>query len=524
MRVTLGPATRRWLTVGFAAATLLLGSWLWFRTRATPPAETAAAPASPEPAEVADEPAAEPEPEPALPSDCDALARRAVDHDADATLLAWLCPSHPLDPVTARALLLSVRSADEAAAVAPRLADFPSLQGLAQLVAQTRAPPVPGLLPNPNRAVVNPVDARVLARVQQAQALITEPGLPLAERTRARAYVAKVYLQATQQLGVTVGRPPGPFARLLTGRALYYGRSFTLSYWRNRVAGLARLFAEIETRLLELCLALEGGPWSGDGARLAVELERTRRYLQLEGPTARIERRLAERGTTPWSLERLLPPPNAIERLLGHGFVDLAIARALDEGRRADGPGLAPTEQLLRDTLARAEQGEYLALMERRFARVRARSSAPAEHAAGEMTHAAERAWPGASQVADEAAHWLVRAPARGFARHYALGRALLLVRDRPDALVQLLDRASDAAAPPSLAAAEPWLLEELDARDDGRRSWLRRRVAAESATTGPEALATMDAEETHRRRSFALRLREADRLPRGPGMLPRAG
>lgn len=509
----MGPKTRVRLIVGLGAGTLLLG--LWLGLRADEPAPEAPEPVTdpiavvPPPADVA------PPDDGALPSSCDALAGRALEDDLDAVLLAWLCPERPLDTLTARAALLAVRSPDEAAALVPRLDAHPALQGLARLVAQERVDPSRGPLPNPAKAVVSPVSDEVLARVQQAHALIAEPGLPLAERTRARAYVAKVYLQATQQLGITVGRPTAPFGRLLAGRALHYGRAFCLSYWRNRVAGLAPLFGEIETRLLELTLALEGGAPDGDGARLAVELPSTRRYVQGDGPRERIERRLAQRTARPWGPERLLPTANAIERLLGHGFVDLAIDRALAEGRRPDGPGLAAVEQLMRDELARTERGEYLQRLEGRFERERSRPKAPAETGPGELAHAAEPPWVPASAVAEEAASLIELAPERGLARRYALARALLLVRDRPDALLLVLDRVTDETASPALREAGPWLGEELAARDDGRRAWLQRRVAID-ALAPPS---TPHEAEAARRRSYALRVREADRLPRGPGL-----
>ncbi|MCA9649154.1 MAG: hypothetical protein KC501_04560 [Myxococcales bacterium] len=510
-----GPTTARRLSIGLGVGTVLLALWLWGRgdDEPTPTPTTSQA----EPTGLADRPELDP-PESTEPSpidDCDALAERTLEDDHDAVLLAWLCPERPLDAIVARAALLAVRSPDEAAALSPRLHAHPELRGLARLVAQERMPAVAGPLPDPAHAVVSPIDDEVLARVQQAHGLVATPGLPLAERTRARAYLAKAYLQATQQLGVTVGRPPGPFGRLLSGRALHYGREFCSSYWRNRVAGLAPLFGELETRLLELTLALEGGPSEGDAARLAVELELTRGYLHGDGARARIERRLAEPGARPWAPRPLLPTSNAIQRLLAHGFVDLALAHALAEGRQPDGPGLAAVEQRMRDELARAEQGEYLRLLEHRFERTRALSSAPPEEGPGTLASAVEPGWPAAEQVAERAAMLIEDAPRHGLSRGHALGRALLLLRERPDALLPLLDRASDEAASSALRGALPWLLDELRARDDGRRAWQQRIVAAE-ARVPP---GSDDEQEAARRRRFALRVREDDRLPRGPGL-----
>ncbi|MEX1365780.1 MAG: hypothetical protein AB1Z98_21815, partial [Nannocystaceae bacterium] len=133
------------------------------------------------------------------------------------------------------------------------------------------------------------------------------------------------------------------------------------------------------------------------------------------------------------------------------------------------------------------------------------------------------RTWTPASAVADEAEELIERAPAEGFARAHALGRALLLVRDRPDALVLLLDHASDDSATAAMRGSLSWLLDELIARDDGRLAWQQRRVAAEAQLaeerTGEPEASDRDEAEARRRRRFALSLREAGRLPRGPGL-----
>jgi hypothetical protein len=523
-----GPARRR-VALGLGLATVILGAWLVLREdepASPPPSESG--PAIAELAEAPVEPVLPPRPlDPratsTLPRDCDALATRASEGGPDAVLLAWLCPAHPLDAVAARAALLAVRSPDEAAALVPRLSDHPPLQGLLRLVVQAPAAPV-SALPDPTAVVVSPIDDQVLSQVQRAHALVAARGITPTERTRARALLAKTYLQATQQLGVGVGRPPEPFARLLAGRALHYGRALCLTYLQSRVGGLAPLFQEVETHLLDLVIALEASPHHDDAARLAVELDETRRYLQREGPRDRIARRNAERSSTPVATEQLRPLPDDIARLLDHGLVDLAVARALEAAGRSEGPGLRPMEQLLRDALARAERGEYVALLEHRLARARARTPPPPEHGPTLPGPASEPSWPAPGSVADEAAAWIEQAPVDpGLPRRYALGRALLLVRARPDALVLLLDHATAEDASPALRQALGWLTTELAARDDGRLSWLQRRVAAEPDPTlraddGTDSEARHQAEAARRRR-FALRMREAERLPRGPGL-----
>lgn len=546
MRPPLDAATRprlvRGLTIGLSIATVVIGLWVVARHEAAQPAEDdVVALAEGGPGIGADEaadrgaeidagvglaaprgPVDASDPD-ALPSSCAALAERARDGGPDAVLLVWLCPEQPIDAVAAREALLEVRSPDEAARLAPRLEEFPDLFGLATLVAQTPVRPAVAVLPDPADAVVSPVDRTVLAQVQRAHTRVAAAGLGPGERTRARALLAKVYLQATQQLGVNVGRPTAPFARLLAGRALHYGRAFCVSYWRRRVAGLSGLFGEVETRLLALVLALEANPYQGDGARLMVELEETRDYLLGDGPRGRIERRLAERATTPWGPDRLLPMPNALDRLIDHGFVDLALWHAIVAAQRPGGPGLHAVELMLRDDLVAAERGEYVALLEHRFAQARARNPGGPGPGEGTIGHAAEVPWRSADAVADEAGAWIDRAPEEdGLGRRYALGRALLVVRPRPDAVAVLIDRATDGSASEGLRRAAGWLAEELAARDDGRRAWQRRIVAAE-AEAGPRQPAKSPAErhaqEAARRRSYARALREDGRMPRGAGL-----
>ncbi|MCX4245737.1 hypothetical protein [Paraliomyxa miuraensis] len=465
--------------------------------------------------------------DPILPTDCDALAALAREGGPDAVLLAWLCPSRPLDPVVARAALLAVRSPDEAAALAPALAAHPALQGLARLVAQDAAAvPPASSLEDPGRAVVSPIDDHVLAQVRRAHAVVTTRGLSHADRTRAQALLAKVYLQATQQLGVSMDRPPEPFARLLAGRALHHGRLFCHGYWQGRVAGLARLFRELEPSLASLVTALEGSPHHADAARLSVELEDARRYVQRDGPRGRIERYYGEHSGPAWTIDRLRPFPAVLDRLLDLGFVDLAIAQAIEEAVRPEGPGLRPMEQLLRDAMARAERSEYLALLDARLARARSRSPPPPEFGTSPL-RTVPMPWDRPEAIASEAAAWIERAPREAdLARSYALGRALLLVRARPDALVVLLDQATAEDASPALTEAAAWLERELWARDDGRLPWLARRIAVHprSHPTPSDASDPSDASEAERRRHYALRMRELDRQPRGPGLWRREG
>jgi hypothetical protein len=514
--------------LGLATAVLVVGWLLLPRGDEREPPADPSVPAASEPSPVEPLPAREPAArvDSGLPHDCDALAARAREGGPDAVLLAWLCPDRPLDAVVARAVVLAVRSPDEAATLVPRLVEHPPLRGLLLLVAQGAAEPT-ATPTDPATAIVSPIDGAVLGQVQRAHALVTARGTPPAERTRARAVVAKVYLQATQQLGVAVDRPPEPFARLLAGRALHHGRQFCIAYLQVRVAGLAPLFHEVEAHLPVLVAALESSPHHGDGARATVELAETRRYLQRSGPRDRIARHLAAGSRAKGAVVEPRPLPDELARLLDHGLVDLALAQGIEAASSPEGSGLRAMEQHLRDALVQAERGEHLALLELRLARARARTPPPPEHGPAPPPTASDPPWPSAGSVATEAAEWIERAPSEaGLPRRYALGRALLLVRSRPDALVLLLDGGAAEDASPALRHAVAWLTRELEARDDGRLSWLQRWAAADAARPrgDPGADATKAAYDLHRaeasrRRRFAVRMREADRQPRGPGL-----
>lgn len=449
------------------------------------------------PAALADEgvaapfdPAAELKAEPLPLADCASLAARAASSPPDAALLPWLCPEAQVSRGALRGALLLAGSPAEAAALAPRLTAAPELAGLARLAALARGGALPAEAPDPVTTPVSPIDDAVLAGVVRAIGAQTAPGLTHDQRTRAAAFLARAHNEALAQLGLPPGQPLPPFARLLAGRALHFGRSFCQMYWQRRVAGLEGIFAAAEGELLRVMLALEGSPHAGDDALLAVERQRARRHLQGGGVAERFKARGAAESPTD-----LLPLPHEFDRLLDHGMVELAIQRALFLAGEPPQPfGLAAMTELLREGLARRDLGEFEALLKQQIAEARALQPPPPEQGARALPARRPLAWPDAGKVADAAAGWLHAAEgAAGLARRHALGRALILLRERPDASRELIRRgATGAAMARSL----------LDLHDGEGLTWLRGATAAASGDAAT-------------RRAFALASRDAGLLPR---------
>ena len=434
--------------------------------------------------------------------DCEGLATAARDDPDDAALLPVLCPDVPLDAVTARAVLMAAGSSQQARAVAPALARFPELRAMAQLVGHVAAPlPEPPTLVDPSAAAVTPIDAGVLSQVQLARALLYDSNVPVDTRTRARAYLAKVHMSATRQLGIGATRPPGPFGRLLAAQAIHYGRSFCTSFWRRRVSGLFEIFAQTEVDLLSAVLALEASHYAADSGIVAIELGEGRQYVRRTATAARIRKRLeSSPEATQVDPTRLAPTVNELDRLLAMGFVDAALAAGISIGSKSGGPGLAPMEQLLTEGLRRAEGEEYAQRLAGRFARARKREPRPPEHGAGELEHAREPPWPSATAEATQLLDGLRDAPSDGFGRRRALGRAVLLGRRRPDALRAAIEEAA-RATDPKLSGALPLLRAVSAELDDGNLRTLRRAHA-----TDPDRLL---------RQQFAVTVREDGLAPR---------
>jgi hypothetical protein len=436
---------------------------------------------------------------------CDALLAAAALQPPDAAILLELCPDASTTPAILRNALLMADSPAAAAALVPRLAAAPDLAGLAQLVALERNTAPLAELPDPASAAVSPITATVLAAVQLAIVQQTQSGLTQDQRTRAVAYLARVHHEALLQLGLAPDQPLPPFARVLAGRFLHFGRELSRMYWQRRVAGLEALFASTELQLLQLVLALERSPHLADDALLAVEHQRSRRHLQGSGVAERIARTVGSGpAVTPADL---LPLPHEFDRLLDHGFIELVIQRALFlAGEQPGGFGVAPVAEMLRSQLAARDLQAYSDTLERRIAEARALAPAPPEQGSQLLPARVVLAWPDAAAAADEADAWLrIAAASTDLARRHALARASSLLRERPDAARTSLRRALDPAA--DRDPVRVGLLLDLLARiDDESLAGLRLRVAAgPQPPVGDAAI----------RRAHALAARDAGLIPR---------
>jgi hypothetical protein len=252
-------------------------------------------------------------------------------------------------------------------------------------------------------------------------------------------------------------------------------------------------------------LAAEQTNHAEDGALLAVERQRARRYVQRAGPRKRIERRLEARpeaADTP-SSAALLPLANELDRLLDQGFVDLAISRGLHVAADTASYGIDPMTDLLAERLAAKDLDDHERLLALRRKELLSRKPPPPAKGPRELEPLEVPSWPTASQAADTAADWIRAANARtGFARKHALGRAVLQLVDRPDAAAELLDRL--ARGEQVLDSFAPTLRAAQEAGSGSRLGMLRRRVQTE---TGRKPIDR----EAVQRRGFALAAREID-------------
>ncbi len=421
----------------------------------------------------------------ALPSfiaadSCDDLVRLAHGSDVNSVVLAGLCPGQARDPESLRRRLMQTSSPRAAHALIAELNGHPELRGLAKLAAlDLSAPPARTSFSNAQHALVYPVTDEVLAQVGFALFSQADDYAPLETRIRARAYLSRVHIQAVQALGIANGHALSPFARLLTGRALHYARSFCVMYWQQRVSGLRTQFNASELQILDLVIDLQKTPYVADDGLLAVEVQRSREYLQRPGPRSRLGER---------ALARLAPFAYELDRLVAHGFVDLAAHRSAKASPTNPALWGVDLRQELTRRLLDADMHEYQQRVDLRLPT----SSSPLV-ASRSLPPADESQAIGAQEMAVAIARRLRAAPLSGFARRHALAASLIELRQRPDTLRILLKMEH-------LAAFHPLMRAELLSRDT-------RSLASLRAST-PDIQEDLPRDDAETRQAFALAAR----------------
>ena len=416
---------------------------------------------------------------------CEALS--ASEDDEDLALVPALCPGAALSAREARAALLAADSPAAALALVPALlrpsdampAGHAELARFAALVAAP-AIPLPEALPDPVKAQVSPVTDEVLSWARGAEVALVAEGVDHDERTRARALLAKIHLQALLKLGVVPGEPVPPFARRVAALALHHGRTFASTYWRRRVAGLEELFLETEVQMSRVLQALDVTPFAADDVLLADERDGVRAWLSGAGARTRV----AQRRGDGWD-----GPGETIEaelsRLVAQGMFDLAVDRAAAVAGEGDEPlGLRTLERLLVEAAVDHGRPEGPARIRARMERVRARPTPPPEEGPGEPQPVVWP-WPSAELRAADAIAWAIDArEAQGFTQGWATARAIAVLADRPDAARCVVELADAKDSPAAVRDAAAWAIAQLNARDPGRPSDLR---AVARATDDPD-------------------------------------
>lgn len=420
-----------------------------------------------------------------MPRDCDALARELRDDD-DGLVFAIACSEHELDRMTATAALRRVRTLAQARMLLRRVEAHPDLRGLATLLARAAPRTVPpDVLPSAAETSMTPIDERVLQGTALAYRQAWEPGVPHEQRTRARAWLAKVYLRAIRQMGLSPEAPVQPAARLLAGSAFEHAEAFAVGFWQRRISGFFPLFSQTEEELAELVGAVESGPHHADPALTSWGLARARSYLGRSGLQSRI------------GVVELAGPHQELRRLLVHRLDDAALQearRALSNGE-LDPARLAPW---MAQTLAHLDREPAWSDLGDRLPQARpAPDSAADEDAEPSQSDATPLPdpWPDADREADDIVARLQSLPEDPFPRRVAWARILLRLGDRPDVLRVLIARATRTDAPSvSRDHGELWS-RLLRAADDGSERWLEPRIELD------RVLGPTDSEADRRRR-----------------------
>jgi len=448
----------------------------------------------------------------------------AGDDRLDAFALWGLCPDALTGLKLQRSLLLNVRSPSEAAQLLDTVPLEPELEGLARLIAGRLGPPAAPPLPKPQELLAVPLDEAMLSAVAAAREVADDPDAAPDENTRAHAILALAYLESLEGLGLETETSLPPLGRRLALLTLDHGRQFCLAYIQRRVSGLAPIFARVELALLDLRVRLARGPAVDDPGLAAAVIPAVDRYLDLDAVRTRLADRTAERRGGP----RLEDLPSAEVR--AHADIELHNLRAAGRHARAaiedaDADPMQSAARLaaaVRDAGLERHAPRFLAALDRwsarevkrraaEQARREAQAKAEAEQAKEDGADAsstppppAEPApaevdtrptWDSAGDVALEVERALTDPRAHGFAKRWVHLRAERRLVERPDALIELLDRADEV---PQLTPLLPRLVAHLEAE----------HLRAARALDVLHALAPSDDEERRRRADFAARTR----------------
>ncbi len=481
------------------------------------------------------------------PASCDEFAEQHLQARAlslvDVLAEAELCPDPKLAAPTFRARVAASHDAHTRRALAAQARDRADLEELVALLdlllggpessASTIGPgsapseaSAPLKLPDPAQALVLPLTREVLHNVALAHAIesraesITDPDA----RTRADAYLAKVYLQSLRILGPYARAPLGPAARELAGRALYYGRRFCQRYVQRRVVGLASLFAQTEVDMLALAVALDESPFSGDSAMTVIGRERARDWLRSDKTRARLERQLASRNLDEVpSINRLLSLSDELGRLIAAGYSDLALDRASRALLRKEPVGVEEVSTHLRGIAAETSDRRLARRTEQLIKAVQAKGARPVGAAAFEAPTRST-----STIGRDVLQHWLALhkqselpgAAADAWSRSVASSRARALLFLHPELRATLVEQMRGGEI--TLEASDrAWFVHAQGASDSRLRPWLvAAALGQENPLTDTGAPQGQAAADRRARLFWATQASDAaaDQLARAPG------
>ncbi len=390
---------------------------------------------------------AELEPPPLAPDQgCSTL--RALAEDAEqgleaAALLPVVCPELELEGPLLRRALLRQHDPTRALSWASARGDR-ELVGIAAMwrrLPLELEPEVVAESLDAAKAIVYPIGARQLIDFDLAQAQLVTGGLSGTTRLHARAYLARIHLEALAALGLDPSRELDPLARRLAGPAIHHALAFLETQMQQPRRSLRARAETVELALLDTYLALElTAPYLLDPLTRDAH-HRAWRYLRRSSVRERLDAQLQRLGRSRQGYaadarprpgpEALASPSLELFRLVDGARVDAAIECAVELARERDGPGAAPVEadlaRILDARLAPEAALDAQTRAREAFADLGARAIGERPYEAVEQTPwLAPEAWIEAREA--EAA----ALPDEGFARRLALAALVLELEAAP--------------------------------------------------------------------------------------------